>query len=480
MTRPVPTPPPPTVTPAAPPTLHRALGVVTATALVAGTIIGTGIFLKPAVMAQGAGSEALVLVAWIVAALLSLAGALTYAELGALLPEAGGEYVYLRQAYGRLPAFLYGWMRFFIGSAGSIAAYAVGSATFLAAVVDVDGAFPSGRAGLAIVFIATFTATNCLALTFGARLNAALTALKILSVLALCAAIFTLGPATAPDALSPADTATPAEPGFLGLTAFSTAVLAALWAFDGWNNLVMVGGEIHHPQRNLPRALALGMGIVTALYLIANAAYFHALDFDAVARSYSTAHKDALPVATNALAAVTDAAGAVTAVSILFLVSALGAMNGSILTASRVPYALARDGLFPRPLAALSHRRVPVLAVVTQALVASVLALSGTFDQLTDAVVFASWIFYGLCTGAVFILRRRLLRETGTLPPFRTPLYPILPALFIAVTLVLLVNTVASMPALTALGLGIIALGVPVYLLASRRRSPSDHAPTDG
>lgn len=440
--------------------LTRSLGLVTATAIVAGTIIGTGVFLKPAAMAQGAGSELLVLCAWIVAGLLSLAGALTYAELGALMPEAGGEYVYLREAYGRLPAFLYGWMRFFIGSAGSIAAYAVGSATFLAAVVDLS-AYPGERAGLAVTFIAIFTATNCLAVTIGARLQAALTLIKVLAIAGLCGVLLVLGDRPAPS--SP-------EPGFQGALAFSTAVLAALWAFDGWNNLVMVGGEIKDPQRNLPRSLLLGMLIVGALYMLSNTAYFAALDFHGVAASYSSAQKDALPVATNALAAVTHGSAApIAIVSLLFVTSALGAMNGSILTGSRVPYALARDGLFPRALAALSSRHVPVAAVLSQGFVAIVLALSGTFDQLTDAVVFASWIFYGLCTGAVFILRRRLAK-TGARPPYRAPFYPLLPAAFIAVTGWLLVNTVLSMPELTALGLGIIALGVPVYLFFVRRR----------
>jgi APA family basic amino acid/polyamine antiporter len=441
---------------AAPPTLVRALGPLTATAIVAGTIIGTGIFLKPAVMAQGAGSEALVLVAWIVAGLLSLAGALTYAELGALMPEAGGEYVYLREAYGRLPAFLYGWMRFFIGSAGSIAAYAVGSATFLGAVFD-TGAYPGGGAGLAVSFIALFTLSNTLALTFGARVQLVLTTLKVLAILGLCGFLLVLGEAPPPSA---------PEPGFLGLASFSTAVLAALWAFDGWNNLAMVGGEIRDPQRNLPLALIAGMALVAALYLLSNAAYFNALDYQAVSASYSSAHKDALPVATNALSAVTGgAATPVVVVSILFVVSALGAMNGSILTGSRVPYALARDGLFPRGLARLTRRQVPALAVVTQGVVAVVLALSGTFDQLTDAVVFASWIFYGLSTGAVLILRRR-----GRTAAYRTPLYPVLPVVFLIVTALLLVNTIISMPELTALGLGIIALGVPAFFFATRRR----------
>jgi len=288
-----------------PPGLRRALGLTSATAIVAGTIIGTGIFLKPAVMAQGAGSEALVLLAWVVAGLLSLTGALTYAELGALMPEAGGEYVYLREAYGRLPAFLYGWMRFFIGSAGSIAAYAVGSATFTSALLEVSS-YPGGKPGLAATFIAIFTLSNCLAVTFGARLQAVLTGLKVLAIAGLCGVLFTLGDAPAP---------TVTEPGFHGIAAFSTAVLAALWAFDGWNNLAMVGGEIKDPQRNLPRALILGMALVGALYLASNAAYFHALDLHQVAASHSSLHPDALPVATNALAAVIEPSAAASTTS---------------------------------------------------------------------------------------------------------------------------------------------------------------------
>ncbi len=441
--------------PLVPRQLSRALGVVTATALVAGTIIGTGVFLKPAAMAQGAGTEGLVALAWIVALCLSVAGALTYAELGALMPEAGGEYVYLRESYGPLPAFLYGWMRFFIGSAGSIAAYAVGSAAFLSSIVAVDAKM------VAVATIVFFVATNCLALTFGARVQAALTALKVVSILGLCVTLFVLGDGPA---------ATRPEPGFQGMAAFGAAVLAALWAFDGWNNLAMVGGEIKDPQKNLPRALIFGMALVAALYLLANSAYFNALDFHAVSASRSTAHPDALPVATNALAAVASSSSLpVVIVSVLFIISALGAMNGSILTGSRVPYALARDGLFPGFVARLSSRHVPIAAVVLQGAMAMVLALSGTFDQLTDAVVFASWIFYGLCTGAVFILRRRLARE-GRTPPYRTPFYPVLPVVFIAVTVLLLVNTAIAMPLLTVIGIGIIALGVPVYLVATRRR----------
>lgn len=447
------------------PGLRRVLGPITGAAIVTGTVIGTGVFMKPAVMAQSVGSTALVFAAWVVAALLSLAGALTYAELGARLPHAGGEYVYLREAYGRPVAFLYGWMRFWVASPGSIAVFAVAAAKFLAAAAPLGNA-PETQTVFALGFIAFFTATNCMAVTFGARLQTALTIFKVVIIAGLGAVLLLVG--------GPAATATPvatAPPPDFDLSAFGTAVIAALWAFDGWNNLAMVGGEIRQPRRNIPRALILGMALVTALYLLANWAYFHVLGIADVASAYSSAHRDALPVATKGLLVALGpesswAASAVGIVSVLLVVSALGAMNGSIMTGARVPFAMARDRLVPAALGRVSrHGGSPVAAVLAQGVVAAILAISGTFDQLTDAVVFASWIFYAMCAGAVFRFRRR----GGTTPDtFLTPLYPVLPIVFIAVAGLLLVNTIAADPALSLLGLGIIALGIPVYLVIRR------------
>ncbi len=460
----------------APAGLRRVLGPVTGAAIVAGTVIGTGVFIKPAAMAQAVGDSGLVLLAWIVAGVLSLAGALTYAELGARLPHAGGEYVYLREAYGRPAAFLFGWMRFWVASPGSVAVFAVAAAKFTATTGPL-AELPGGQAALALFFIALFTATNCMAVALGARLQTLLTALKVVIIVGLGVALFVLaGSAGAPPPSAPV------APRAFDLSTFGTAVIAALWAFDGWNNLAMVGGEIRDPRRNIPRALILGMAVVAALYLFANFAYFHVLGVDDVAASYSSANQYALPVATKALLTAMGpssswATSAVAIVSVLLVVSALGAMNGSIMTGARVPYAMARDRLVPAALGRVSrHGGSPVAAVVAQGVVAAILAVSGTFDQLTDAVVFASWVFYAMCTSAVFRLRRRFPTAPGT---FLTPLYPILPIVFIAVAALLLVNTIVTSPALSALGLGVVALGVPTYLVIRRHvpAAPASETP---
>lgn len=443
--------------------LLRVLGPVRATALVVGTIIGTGVFIKPAAMADALGSSLLVFAAWIVAGCLSVAGALTYAELGARLPRAGGEYVYLKEAYGSLPAFLFGWMRFWIGSPGSIAAYGVGSAMFLAKIAPVAD-YPGGAAGLAVTLVVSLTLLNLLTVTIGSGFQTFLTILKVVAVLGLGIGLFVLG--RDPSWVPPATTAI-AEPGF---GAFMIAVLAALWAYDGWNNMPMVAGEVKHPQRNIPLALGVGMAIVAALYVLADRAYFSVLSVEEIA---ALAEKGSLPVATTALMAAAPGGGgelALTLMSIVFVVSALGGMTGSILTGARVPYAMASDGLFHRSFARVSVReRVPAVSIAVQGFVASVLAASGTFDQLTNAVVFASWIFYGMCAGALFVLRKRAGADEGG-PRYRTPLYPALPIVFIAVAVVLLVVTVVEMPELSALGLGVLALGVPVFWWMTRAR----------
>ncbi len=442
--------------------LLRVIGPVRATALVVGTIIGTGVFLKPAAMASALGDATWVLLAWITAALLSIAGALTYAELGARLPAAGGEYAYLRTAWGPLPAFLFGWMRFTIGAPGSIASFAVGAVLFLGQSLD-TAAFPGGPSALAVALILILTTLNLATVKLGATFQTAMTLLKVLAIAGLAFALLGLG--RSPDAPHLA-TAPLGSPGF---SAFVTAVLAALWAFDGWNNLVMVGSEIDRPKRNIPLALIFGMAVCTALYLLADRAYFAVLDIGEVAAASSKSH----PVATAALEAAVGTTSAfgphiITLMTTLFVVSALGAMTGSILTGARVPFAMARDGLFFSAFARVSSgQRVPAVSILTQGLIASALALSGTFDQLTDAVVFASWIFYGLTALALFKVRR-LQGATDTF--FRVPLYPILPMVFVVLTLVLLVNTILTQPALTALGLGVLALGLPVYAFLRRSR----------
>ncbi len=427
--------------------LLRNLGVLPAIAIVVGVVIGTGVFLKTAVMAQHVGSMQMVLAAWAVAGVLSLLGAMTYAELSAMFPHTGGEYVFLREGYGSLPAFLYGWTRFWIISPGSIAAYAVGASTFLNALVPLGDL----RLVVAIAILIVFTTVNCLSVTFTGHVQSILTAIKVVMISGLIAAIFIFAP-------SAAGSLHATESVWNGWPAFGSAVLAALWAFDGWSNLPLAAGEIREPQKTLPLALAGGTILVFFIYAAVNVAYFYALPMYDILISSSTLHPDALPVATKAAQAAVGPMG-VTLLSVMFVLSALGAMNGSILTGARVPYAMACDGLFFKKLAEVHGRsRVPVIAVLVQGVISIISASLGTFDQLTDYVIFASWIFYALVAASLFIFRNRITKR-----PFSVPGYPWLPAGFIICSLALLLNTVWTAPKESGIGLLLIAAGVPVY-----------------
>ncbi len=442
---------------AAPPALTRSLGLWQCVGIVVGTIIGTGVFLKTAVMAHQAGSVHWVLIAWAVAGALSTTGALTYAELGSMFPEAGGEYVYLREAYGRYAGYLYGWTRFWVGSPGSIAAYAVGSATFLTGVLPVEAM--GGQKVVAVALIAVFATIGCLRVRVGGNLQIALTALKVVLILGLATAAFLSPPPAGWGNLASAPSSE-----FPGFSIFGLIVLSALWAYDGWNNLPMAAGEVANPQRNLPRSLILGAISVLAIYAAINLAYFYALPFAEVASASSKFNPDAAPVA-GKVAATLLGPMAGGALAFAMTVSALSAMHGSILTGARVPFALARDRLAPAGLATLNGAAVPARAVILLCSVAAVLALIGNFDQLTNSVVFASWIFYALNAGSVVLLR---IRRPDLPRPYRVPGFPFIPLLFTALSGLLLVNTVLSSPRDSALGLGLMALSVPAFLLTRR------------
>src|SRR5258708_2294903 len=317
------------------------------------------------------------------------------------------------------------------------------------------------RIEMAIAIIVFFTVLNCFSVHFGGGVQAVMTAVKIIMIFGLAASILAFGAGTSWHHLS--DAASSAR--WKSWSGFGSAVLSALWAFDGWNNLPMAAGEIREPGRVIPRALGLGMLAVLALYALANLAYFYALPFGEILSSYSTAHREALPVAAKA-AGTTFGPLAVRLLSGAFVFSALGAMNGAILTGARVPYAMARDGLFFKSLGSVSGvTRVPVVAVLAQGAWACVLALSGTFDQLTDYVVFAGWIFYALCTASLFVFRRRLPPANV---PYRAPGYPWVPALFLVCSVLLLGNTLFTAPRESLIGLGFIAAGVPCHFAVNR------------
>ncbi|MCC7442832.1 MAG: amino acid permease [Bdellovibrionales bacterium] len=445
--------------------LIRGLGLWDATALVAGTVIGTGIFLKTTAMAQVAGSPGWVLAAWVAAGALSVAGALVYAEAGARHPEAGGEYVYLRKAYGDLPAFLCGWTRFWIGSPGSIAAYAVAVAAFSRDGGFPIDSFPGGGTGFALVLVTVLSAMNCMAVAVSGRVATVITALKAFLIFAITFGIFL---ASDTGSLEYVGAAQAVSPGFPGWSAFGVATLAALWAFDGWNGMPMMAGEIREPKRNVPLGLMIGVGSVLLLYLLANLAYFYALPFETILTANSSDHPEAPSVGALAAATFLGPAGQ-GVLSLAFILSALGAMNATVLAGARVPYAMACDGLAPRWLAGLTPKgRVPARAVALQAMVAGLLVLWGTFDQLTDYVVFASWIFYGAVAGAVFKFRGAERGNKAWVGEYRSPLFPVLPAVFLAMTAFLLANTLYTNPLGSGIGLAMIAVGVPAYLWIRR------------
>lgn len=454
--------------------LIRGLTLTDTISLVVGTIIGTGIFLKTAVMSQNVGTPGMVLIAWIAAGLLSLAGALTYAELGVLLPRAGGEYVYLRTAYGDAPAFLYGWMRFVVGSTGSIAGLAAGFAIFFTSFLGLNNPWITKDVHLfgqtllwqfgwaqivAVGAILTFSAINCLGVAFGGRIQSVLTFAKVLGIFVIIGGVFLFTPSTSWEVL-PAEMRTQ---NLSAIQAFGAAMLAALWAYDGWNNMPMAAGEVQNPGRNVPIALIGGMIVVLIIYSLTNLAYFHALPISEIAASTS-----ADPVATRAAKTFLGPVG-VKFVTVAIMISIMGSLNGSILTGSRVPFAMARDGLFFAKLGHLSaSSRVPIWAIVAQAIWASSLAVLGTFDQLTNCYVFASWIFYGMVTIAVFILRRKM---PDAARPYRTLGYPVMPIVFVLVALWLIINTLQTNRVEAVAGLALIALGLPFYFYYRRRES---------
>ncbi|HAG90750.1 MAG TPA: hypothetical protein DCL41_02700 [Bdellovibrionales bacterium] len=431
--------------------LVRALGLRDSLAIVIGSMIGTGIFLKTTSMVQEVGAMHWVLLAWFVAGVLSLLGAFTYSELGAMFPEAGGTYVYLREGYGPLPAFLSGWVSFLVISPGSIAAYAVASVTFLNGYEWIR----EHQSFVVIGLIGGFSLLNGLAVSFGGRVQSFFTGLKIAMVLLIALAIFYHVPSQESFLFSKSQSG-----GVLTWSGFGMATLAALWAYDGWDAIARVGGEILRPQRTLPLALIFGILTVFGLYALINVAYFWALPLSEIQNANSSLYPEALPVATKAVMSFMGDSG-VQILSFVFLISTLGAMNGSILTSARVPYAMAKDQLFIRFLAKLSpHTHVPVRAIWFQSGLAMVMALSGTFDQLTNYVVFSAWIFYGFTGITLFVFRKK---KPDLKRDFKVPGYPLVPALFVGMSLLLVINTLMESPFESFIGLCFLLSGIPAY-----------------
>jgi len=445
-------------------------------------MVGAGVFLKTRVMTCNVGSAKVVMLVWIAAGLLSLAGTFCYSEVAALMPEAGGDYVYLRRAYGRLVGFLFGWMAFAVFRTGSQAALAVGLAIFMN--VALGGALEGwhadlhllglhatlgGTTGVAVATIWVVTLINCASVSTGGRTALMVTVAKLVLVLAVGVGAFLL----APGAFSHFG-----ESGFGGtcegvaasarggLAGFGAAMLGALWAYDGWNNVAPLAGEIRDPQRNLPRAFIGGTLLVAALYLFVNAAYFYVLTPLEIA-SVPQISSVATEVSKRFLGPT-----AVAFTAVAMVVSSFGSLHSSVLSNSRIPFAMARGGLFFKALARLSPRSsVPVRALFAQATWASLLAISGTYDTLTDSVIFASWLFYGLVAGALFVFRRTRPDASGG---YRAPGYPFIPIVFMLATLALIINTFIATPRQALYAAATLILGLPFYWYWARRRPESE------
>ena len=440
--------------------LRRDLGLWGAAAIVVGTVIGSGIFLVPRAMVLRVGSVEMVFAVWIFGGLLSLAGALSYAELAAAMPEAGGEYVYLREAYGPLWSFLYGWTQMWVAKSGSIATLATAFFYYLTTFFpQLDGVFytialPIGPGGgplemrwgqlLAMALILLLAGVNYFGVKFGGGVQVVVTVIKIALIAFIVVAGLAWGHAHAASAGPP--------PAVLTFAGFFAALVAALWAYDGWNNVSMVASEVRQPQRNLPLALIWGTAAVIAIYLLANAAYFYVLSPSEVAGSNR--------VAAEMMRKVAGSWGAA-AVSVAAMISIFAALNGSILAGSRVPYAMARDGLFFAPVARVHPAfRTPSVSILVLSAWSAVLVLSGRYEQLFTYVIFASWILYGMTTAAVLVLRRK---QPNLTRPYRTLGYPVVPVLFVLVAAVLVLSTLVDSPRESLLGLVLIAAGLPFY-----------------
>lgn len=457
-------------------TLHRGIGLYAGIAVNVANVIGTGVFLKTRVMTCNVEDPTLVMLVWLAAGLLSLAGAFCYAELASMMPAAGGDYVFLRRTYGRATSFLYGWTVFAIMKTGSQAALAVGFAIFLNTAVGgaLDASWlilPIGGGlevpGLTIVALSALwfvTFFNTASVNATGSAATVLTVLKVLTVLGIGIAAFLWGQgdtAHFTQSASGGRCEGVESSAIGGLAGIGAAMLGALWAYDGWNNVAPLCGEVKDPQRNLPRMFIWGTLLVITLYVGVNAAYFYVLSPQQIASVSATSS-----VATEVLA---QFAGpfAVTFMAAALMLSSLGSLHSSVLANSRVPYAMAADGMFFRALAKVSPRsRVPVNAVLAQAGWASVLAISGTYDTLTDSVVFASCLFYALSAAAVMVFR---WREPDLPRPFRAWGYPFTPIVFVVVSGVLLVSALVATPKQALLGLGVIALGIPFYFFWSRK-----------
>jgi len=432
--------------------LPRVLGALDLVGLTLGSVIGSGIFLVPAIVfTQTGGHLGPALLVWAVGGVLSLLGALTYAELAAMRPEPGGIYVYIRDAFGGFLAFLYGWALFFVIASATVATLAVAFTSYLREFLDLA---PPASKAVAVAMIAIIAVINVIGTRRSANVQNWTTALKVGAILLMSALLIGGG-----RELSNTSWAIPGLDTSL-LVGMGAAMLGVLWAYEGWHFVTFSAGEVVDPQRNFPRGIIIGTAALIGIYLLANIAYVAALG---VERGMASER-----IASEAVTAIFGA-GAGKLVALAILVSMFSAANATVLTATRVYFAMAQDGIFFRRMGAVHPAwKTPAFAIVTSCAWAAVLAASGTFEQLLTYVVFVGWAFYSVGAASIFWFRRN---EPDAPRPFRAPGYPATPWLFIAIAAVIVVNTVWLQPARAAIGIGLVLIGIPVYWFWKRRKS---------
>jgi len=461
----------------------RGLGLWDATAVVAGSMIGSGIFIVSADIARQVGAPGWLMLVWALTGVMTIIGALSYGELAAMMPQAGGQYVFLREAYGPLVGFLFGWTLFMVIQTGTIAAVAVAFAKFTAVLLPrLDTSFAlgprsiSGQQGLAIAVIALLTAANCNGLQTGRWVQNLFTATKVGALLALIAFGLLVGRST--DAVRTNLDAFWTPPGFSPalLPVLGAAMVGALFSSDAWNNITFAAAEVRAPARTVPASLAIGTGLVTVLYLLANLVYLAALPVrgDAhgatlAARGIAFAASDR--VGTAAMEVMLGHAGAVL-MAVGIMISTFGCVNGLIFAGARVYFAMARDGLFFGMAGLLNTRGVPAAALLQQGLWAAALTLSGTYGELLDYVIFAALLFYVLTVGALFVLRRT---RPDAERPYRAVGYPLVPATYMLLSTLIMLDLLVVKPRYTWPGLLIVASGVPVFYAWRARRGRAAH-----
>jgi len=465
----------------------RELGLLDSTMLVVGSMIGSGIFIVSADIARTVGSSGWLLMVWLITGAVTVAAALSYGELAGMMPQAGGQYVYLREAYNPMVGFLYGWTLFLVIQTGTVAAVCVAFAKYTAVLLpwfsekhvllEFGALKVSAAQLLAIAVIALLTAVNSRGLKGGKAIQDIFTTAKTLALVGLIVLGLSLGRnpdvwrlnlAGFWDAKWLHTPGAPAQPlGGLWLwAAVGVAMVGSLFSADAWNNITFTAGEVRDPQRNIPLSLALGTGLVTLLYLLANAAYLSVLPLagrpeaaEALGRGVQFAVNDR--VAAAAASRIFGSPGEAI-MALLIMVSTFGCANGMILAGARVYYAMAQDGVFFRKAGALNAASVPGNALLWQAAWTSVLCLSGTYGDLLDYVIFAVLIFYILTVGGIFLLRRR---KPDAPRPYRAWGYPLVPALYMLAAAAISVDLLIFKPRYTWPGVAIVLLGVPVYFL---------------